>query len=71
MLNEYLQNKDYKFSNEAIHLLFSVNRWEMRDEILRDLNNGITLICDRYAFSGVAYSAAKVLNYEYLPIIGT
>ena len=60
MLNAYLQNRDYKFSDEAIHLLFAVNRWEMKEQILKDLQAGITLVCDRYAFSGVAYSAAKV-----------
>ncbi len=60
MLNQYLQNRDYKVSDEAIHLLFSVNRWEMKEQILSDLADGITLVCDRYAFSGVAYSAAKV-----------
>lgn len=41
--------------------MFSANRWEMKEQILSDLRNGITLICDRYAFSGVAYSAAKVI----------
>jgi dTMP kinase len=59
-LNAYLQNREMKYPDEAIHLIFAANRWEMRDQILNDLKNGITLICDRYAFSGVAYSAAKV-----------
>ena len=62
MLNQYLRNKDFKFSDEAIHLFFSANRWEMKEQILKDLESGITLVCDRYAFSGVAYSAAKVTN---------
>lgn len=43
--------------------MFSANRWEMKEEILKELRNGTTLICDRYAFSGVAYSAAKVSKY--------
>ena len=63
MLNQYLQNRDYKFSDEAIHLLFAVNRWEMKEQILKDLKAGITIVCDRYAFSGVAYSAAKVCGH--------
>ena len=29
-------------------------------EILSDLNAGTTVICDRYAFSGIAFSAVKV-----------
>lgn len=65
MLHQYLQEKDTKLTDEGAHLLFSVNRWEMRDQILSDLEKGITLICDRYAYSGVAYSAAKVVNSFY------
>ena len=32
----------------------------------RNLYNGVNIICDRYAYSGVAYTAAKV---NYLRII--
>lgn len=60
MLNEYLMNKEFKHPDESIHLLFSANRWEQRDVMLKDLEEGTTLVCDRYAYSGVAYSAAKV-----------
>jgi dTMP kinase len=67
MLNQYLRNKDFKFSDEAIHLFFSANRWEMKEQILKDLESGITLVCDRYAFSGVAYSAAKVTISYFKP----
>lgn len=60
-----------KYPDEAIHLIFAANRWEMRDQILSDLKSGITLICDRYAFSGVAYSAAKVTFHSILQSIGS
>ena len=30
-----------------------------RDDIINTLNNGTHIVCDRYAFSGVVYSAAK------------
>jgi dTMP kinase len=33
--------------------------------IVARLSAGTTLICDRYAFSGVAFSAAKGLLYEW------
>ena len=36
-----------------------------RCEILRVLNSGSTLIVDRYAFSGVAFSAAKVSQIDH------
>lgn len=42
-----------------MHKLFSDNRWEKRDEMLRKLEEGKTLVVDRYAYSGVAFTAAK------------
>jgi len=48
-----------ELDDHAIHLLFSANRWELVPEIKSSLDNGTTVIIDRYAFSGVAFSAAK------------
>ena len=31
--------------------------------MIEDLRNGITIVCDRYSYSGVAYSAAKVNTF--------
>ncbi len=45
--------------DRAIHLLFSTNRWEKEQEIQDSLRQGTHLVIDRYAFSGVAFSAAK------------
>lgn len=47
-------------SDEEIHELFALNRREMKDEMLNILRSNTTIVCDRYAYSGVAYSAAKV-----------
>lgn len=33
--------------------------------MLEDLNNGYTIICDRYFASGVAFSAAKGMDIEW------
>lgn len=35
-----------------------------RSSIVKALNEGTTVVCDRYAFSGIAFSAAKVLPRE-------
>lgn len=49
-----------------MHLLFSANRWEAVKSLKARLNEGETLVCDRYAFSGVAFSAAKgTLDLEW------
>ncbi|XP_013199975.1 thymidylate kinase [Amyelois transitella] len=63
-INNYLTFKN-NLSDEAIHLLFSANRWERAQEILKTLEQGINIIVDRYCYSGVAYSAAKGLDLKW------
>jgi dTMP kinase len=46
--------------SRAAHLLFSLQRWEKRADMMKTLFEGKHLIVDRYAFSGVVYSASKV-----------
>ncbi|XP_067668895.1 thymidylate kinase-like isoform X2 [Haliotis asinina] len=58
MINGYLQKKA-ELDDHAVHLLFSANRWECVKDMYQLLNEGTTLIVDRYAFSGVAFTAAK------------
>ena len=50
---------DKELDDHTVHLLFSANRWEMKQEIITNLEMGVNVIIDRYAHSGVAYSAAK------------
>eukprot|EP00435_Cladocopium_sp_Y103_P045004 s339_g12.t2 len=57
--------RQLELPDEAVHRLFSANRWEMAKAIVEDLRAGTTIICDRYAFSGVAYSAAKGLGFSW------
>lgn len=64
LIDLYLRNQ-LEISDEAIHLLFSANRWEAAQAIVADLNAGISVVCDRYAFSGVAYSSAKGLDFTW------
>lgn len=58
MINAYLQGQS-ESNDQAIHLLFSANRWEAMQGISRDLEAGYTVVVDRYSFSGAVYSAAK------------
>jgi dTMP kinase len=44
---------------EKAHRLFSQNRWEKSDAVLQLLKARNTVILDRYAYSGLAYSLAK------------
>ena len=64
MIDGYLKNtKD--LDDQAIHLLFSANRWESAKKIRETLLSGTSIVMDRYAFSGVAYSASKGLKLEW------
>lgn len=60
-IDQYLRGNKAVNDPHAIHLLFSTNRWELTDFLESFLVKGVSVICDRYAHSGAAYSMAKVL----------
>lgn len=59
LLDKYLKDPDYQLDPRVLHLLFSANRWEMANQINDLIKKGINVICDRYYYSGVAYSLAR------------
>jgi dTMP kinase len=74
-INAYLTNAT-ELNDKTLHELFcqnrydfqiqfQPNRWEFKDTILDHLNSGRTIVADRYAFSGVAYSSAKGIDLEW------
>lgn len=65
LINSYLVDKSFELSDESIHLLFSANRWELLEQIKKLLLDGVIVILDRYVYSGVAYSAAKGLSFDW------
>ncbi|NXX75001.1 KTHY kinase, partial [Urocolius indicus] len=58
LINSYLL-KEKNLEDHTIHLLFSANRWEHVPLMKEKLHQGVTLVVDRYAFSGVAFTSAK------------
>jgi dTMP kinase len=64
MISQYLRNA-LELNDQAIHLLYTANRWELSKQIASLLGSGTTIVCDRYWFSGTAYSAAKGLDVEW------
>ncbi|CAO3611274.1 unnamed protein product [Cunninghamella blakesleeana] len=64
MIDGYLK-QSIQMDDHAIHLLFSANRWETMQSIKELLEKGVTIIADRYAFSGVAFSSAKGLDFNW------
>ena len=45
--------------DHVVHLLFSANRWEAATSIRTAIDEGVTVVIDRYYYSGIVYSAAK------------
>ncbi|XP_067897867.1 thymidylate kinase [Heterodontus francisci] len=58
LISSYLEKKN-NLDDHTVHLLFAANRWERVPLIREKLQQGVTLIVDRYAFSGVAFTSAK------------
>ncbi|DAA77391.1 TPA_exp: Uncharacterized protein A8136_6651 [Trichophyton benhamiae CBS 112371] len=74
MINQYLRG-EIQLDDHAVHLLFSANRWEAAAQIRQDIESGITVIVDRYSYSGAVYSAAKEnkelqLDWAWRPEVG-
>jgi dTMP kinase len=74
LIDGYLRGQS-QLDDNSIHLLFSANRWEIARIIEADIANGITVIVDRYSYSGAVYSAAKgnpalSLGWAWQPEIG-
>ncbi|KAI4197016.1 MAG: hypothetical protein LQ348_002203 [Seirophora lacunosa] len=57
-ISSYLKG-DSQQEDHVIHLLFSANRWEAASQIREDVAKGVTILIDRYYYSGIVYSAAK------------
>lgn len=64
LLRSFLLQKT-QLDDRAAHLLFSANRWECVQLMLDKLRQGTTIICDRYAYSGVAFTAFKGYDLEW------
>ncbi|KAJ7127081.1 hypothetical protein C8R44DRAFT_830586 [Mycena epipterygia] len=60
LIDSYLRSQS-ELDDRAIHLFFSANRSSTIEQLLAE---GTTAVCDRYAFSGVAFSAAKGLSFD-------
>ena len=64
IISDYLQKK-VDIPDKAVHLLYTANRWELADMINKNIEEGVSIICDRYWYSGAAYDIAKGLSKEW------
>jgi dTMP kinase len=53
-----------RFDPRMIAPLFALDRFEKRDEIIKNLSAGYIVICDRYVYSNVAHQLSRVSESE-------
>ncbi len=59
-------NGKRNYGSHAVHMLYSLNRWENQDRIMHALNSVDVVLTDRYTPSNLAYGLAKRLSLEWL-----
>lgn len=64
-IKDFLQGNS-KYNNQVKHLLLAANRWEKKEKIEEYLNQGNSVIINRYYQSNLAYGKANGLDYEWL-----
>lgn len=62
LIDAYLRGELEVGSAEEVHRMMALNRTERLADITAAMLDGRTVICDRYSYSGVAYSMAKGLK---------
>jgi dTMP kinase len=54
------------YGAEVMQLLYIANRYERKPELQKWIDGGLTVVCDRYVASSVAYGEAHGLDGEWL-----
>jgi dTMP kinase len=57
---------EHEYGADVMQLLYIANRYEWKNEILRERDAGAILVCDRYLASSVAYGEAHGLDGAWL-----
>ncbi|EFD92316.1 MAG: dTMP kinase [Candidatus Parvarchaeum acidophilus ARMAN-5] len=66
-LSKAALNKEINISGRALQLLFCADRaHHIETEIEPMMSKGLTVICDRYFFSTLAYGFVSGINYKWL-----
>ena len=55
-----------EYGAEVMQLLYVANRYERKEDLKRWLVGGLTLLCDRYVASSIAYGDAQGLDTTWL-----
>src|SRR6266853_620733 len=55
-----------EYEPDVMQLLYIANRYERKPDLLRWLDGGLILVCDRYMASSIAYGEAQGLDPAWL-----
>src|SRR6516165_11344169 len=55
-----------EYGPDVMQLLYIANRYERKPDLLRWLEGGLVLVCDRYLASSIAYGEAQGLDPAWL-----
>jgi dTMP kinase len=55
-----------EYGPDVMQLLYVANRYERKPDLLRWLEGGLILVCDRYTASSIAYGEASGLDAQWL-----
>jgi dTMP kinase len=55
-----------EYGPDVMQLLYIANRYERKPDLLRWLEGGLALVCDRYVASSIAYGEAQGLDPAWL-----
>ena len=58
-----------EYGSDVMQLLYIANRYERKPDLLRWLDGGVVLVCDRYMASSIAYGEAQGLDPEWLTTV--
>ncbi|HZF21605.1 MAG TPA: dTMP kinase [Dongiaceae bacterium] len=64
-IQRFLEGKQRQ-SATALHMLYSLNRWENQEQIIKLVQNSDFVIADRYYPSNLAYGVSRGLSLEWL-----
>lgn len=65
VIRDFLEGRT-KLNSETLHMLLAANRREKKDLIEDSLNNGNTILMNRYYHSNLAYGIANGISKEWL-----
>jgi len=64
-IQRFLEGKQ-KYPTTALHMLYSLNRWENQKQIIKLTQSSDFVIADRYYPSNLAYGVSRGLSLEWL-----